>query len=100
MQSLILPAKEAHRVLEICISMILQSRKPQWMNQLQERNNNIYIYISPSLQGKALCLPSVLFCPDNVPPSVHQTLVVAYDSRNDDLYSYFHIKDDKVIKIT
>jgi hypothetical protein len=100
MQSLILPAKEAHRVLEICISMIVQSRKPQWMNQLQERNNNIYIYIPPSLQGKALCLPSVLFCPDNVPPSVHQTLVVAYDSRNDDLYSYFHIKDDKVIKIT
>lgn len=65
------------------------------MDEPATRKEQQYIYIYICLQGKALCLPSVLFCPDNVPTSLHQTLVVAFDSRNDDLYSHFHIKDDK-----
>ncbi|KAJ6767929.1 DEAMINATED GLUTATHIONE AMIDASE [Salix koriyanagi] len=89
--------RKPYRVLDICISVIVQSRKPPMDEQpTRKEHQKGKINKSPSLLGKASCLPPVLFCPDNgPPPSLHQTLVVAYDSRNDDLSSYFHIKDGK-----
>jgi hypothetical protein len=68
MQSLILPAKKAHRLLESYIFMIVEDcARPSMLLSRQHAN-------------------------------LHQIHAVPYDSRNSHLYPCLHIKDDAVIK--